>query len=91
MRRLFTIGVVSAALVGGGLWVHAQNPHVLPSPRVAPVPGQSAENVISGADFGFRIDSWAQDGTPVGKLVIRHEGKWVEIRIPATARRVSVK
>jgi hypothetical protein len=33
--------------------------------------------VLSGADVGFRVEG-RQGGTPVGRLVVRMDGKWVE-------------
>ena len=33
--------------------------------------------VLSGADLGFRVEG-RQGGTPVGQIVVRFEGKWVE-------------
>jgi hypothetical protein len=44
-------------------------PRPLPEPRV-----------VSGPDFGFRIES-EQGGVPVGKLVVRVNGKWIEARV----------
>ena len=41
----------------------------LPEPRV-----------VSGPDFGVRIEA-EQNGVPVGPLVVRINGKWVEARI----------
>jgi hypothetical protein len=91
MRRRLGIGVVLAiTLIGGGLWAHAQSPRVLPSPRVAPVPGQEPSTVLAGNDIGFRVDNWQGD-TPVGKLVVRHDGKWVEIKIPVEVTRLTAK
>jgi len=98
MRKWLGIGVISTALVvAGGIWVHAQNPHVLPSPptlpnpRLAPpIPIQPPPQIISGADIGFRVDAWDGD-TPTGKLVVRHEGKWVELRISPSARRLTAR
>ena len=46
--------------------VHLIQP--LPEPRV-----------ISGADFGFRIEG-DQNGTAVGTLVVRVNGKWIPAR-----------
>ena len=46
-------------------------------PRPLPEP-----KVVSGADFGFRVEA-DQKGTPVGKLVIRVDGKWIEARVAA--------
>jgi hypothetical protein len=34
------------------------------------------EQVISGDDVGFRIER-TQDGLPVGRVVIKVDGKWV--------------
>jgi hypothetical protein len=47
--------------------VYQMNP--LPEPRV-----------VSGPDFGVRIEA-EQNGVPVGPLVVRINGKWVEARI----------
>jgi hypothetical protein len=44
-------------------------PRPLPEPRI-----------VSGADFGFRIEA-DQRGTPVGKLVVRVDGKWIDVQI----------
>ena len=48
-----------------------RNAPTLPEPRIA-----------SGPDFGFRIEA-DQKGTPIGKLVIRVDGKWIEARVAA--------
>jgi hypothetical protein len=89
MCKWIGAGLVCAAiLTGGGLWAHAQqvpnNPRT--APNVVPPP-----QIISGADLGFRVDSWGADGTPVGRFVVRHGGEWVEVRVPATTRRLTVK
>jgi uncharacterized protein (DUF58 family) len=44
-------------------------PRPLPEPRV-----------VAGPDFGFRVEGDLR-GTPVGKLVVRIDGKWIEARI----------
>ena len=36
--------------------------------------------VVSGPDFGFRIEG-DQRGTPIGTLVVRIDGKWIEARV----------
>lgn len=68
--------VVAVAFAGGVLWAQPKN--VQPPPQI-----------ISGADFGFRVDSIAPDGTPSGKIVVRQSGQWVEVRLPTTARRLT--
>ena len=90
MRKWIGVGIVSAAVIGGGLWPHAQqagpnNPRVVPPLLVQP-PAQ----IISGADFGFRVDTVAPDGSLSGKIVVRQNGQWVEVRLTASARRIDV-
>jgi len=41
--------------------------------------------VVSGADVGFRIDHYNGE-TPVGELVVKHDGKWVAVQFGASAR-----
>ncbi len=40
------------------------------------------EKVVSGDDFGFRVVG-EQNGTLVGTLVIKANGKWIDARIVA--------
>jgi hypothetical protein len=42
--------------------------------------------VIAGPDVGFRVDHYNGD-TPVGELVVKHDGKWVPIEFAAMLRR----
>ena len=35
--------------------------------------------VVSGADLGFRIQGKNQNGEPLGRFVIRVDGKWVPV------------
>jgi len=70
--------ILIVAFAGGMLW--AQSKNVQPPPQV-----------ISGADFGFRVDSYSPDGTPVGHVVVRQNGEWVEVRVPVNARRLTTK
>ena len=87
MRQRIVVGVVVAAvLIGGGIWAEAQN-RVLPGPPSLSNPPQE---VISGADIGFRVDTWDGD-TPVGRIVVRHDGQWVDVRIPVTPRRLRAR
>ena len=49
--------------------------------QVFEMPRPLAEpRIVAGPDFGFRIES-DQGGIPVGKLVVRVDGKWVEARV----------
>ena len=70
--------IVSLAM----LWVlsvfvvaSAVKAQVFEVPRPLPEP-----KVVSGPDLGFRIEA-DQSGTPVGKLVVRVDGKWIEARL----------
>lgn len=49
------------------------------APQPAPRPGLEvpAQKFLSGDDIAFRIDGW-QGKTPVGTLVVRVNGQWVE-------------
>ncbi len=39
------------------------------------------QQVVSGANVGFRIER-TQDGIPVGHVVIRVNGRWVDTAVP---------
>jgi hypothetical protein len=34
--------------------------------------------VLSGSDIGYRIESYTSKGEPIGRLVVRIDGEWVE-------------
>jgi hypothetical protein len=50
-------------------------PQPLPEPKI-----------LSGPDVGFRVESDLR-GVPVGRLVVRIDGKWVEARIGSLGTR----
>src|SRR5437870_9191430 len=54
--------------------------------QMVPLP---APTVVSGNDLGFRIEG-TQGATPVGRLVVRRNGQWVEVTfgsgVPKIAR-----
>lgn len=68
------IVLVALALAVLGVWASAQ------APQQAPV-------VISGSDIGFQVES-QRGGTPVGKLVVRVDGRWVEVQFSTGVRRL---
>jgi len=84
-RWLAVAFVWIVTLVATGLWVHAQS-----NPRVVPLPGQFPNNeipqIISGADIGFRVDGWSKDGTPIGRIVVHQEGKWLDVTLSGRVR-----
>jgi len=67
--------VVAVAFAGGLL--RAQQKNTQPPPQI-----------ISGADFGFRVDAVAPDGTLNGKIVVRQNGQWVEVVLTGGVRRL---
>ena len=42
--------------------------------------------VISGSDFGFLVERVGRDGAPIGRVVVRVEGKWVDPQIAPAMR-----
>jgi len=93
MRKWIGIAAIWAmTIVGTGFWAHAQsNPRVLPAPRPAPNNDNEIPTIISGNDIGFRLDGWNKDGTPVGRIVVHQEGKWVDVTLSGRVRPLSSK
>jgi len=83
MRKYFAAALVFATVFIAGFWAHAQVivPQVPPPP-----PGPKVLNVVS--DVGFWVDHWEGD-TPVGRWVIRNEGRWVEPKTMGGVRRLT--
>jgi hypothetical protein len=44
----------------------------------AQAPSRPEPRVISGSDIGYRIERTDRTGKPVGTIVVRIDGKWVE-------------
>jgi len=42
--------------------------------------------VLSGSDVGFRVDSRDRNGVPVGALMVKVDGEWVEARFSPVIR-----
>jgi hypothetical protein len=70
MSRRTWVAVVLASLLS------AVSGALLAQPKV-----QSTNEpvVLSGPDFGFRVESYER-GKPIGTLVVRLNGRWVEPR-----------
>jgi hypothetical protein len=66
--RVVLVVIWLASLAGVGVWAQAQSQQQQ----------QQEQRVISGSDLGFRVERIERDGTPIGKLVVRANGKWVE-------------
>jgi hypothetical protein len=66
LRRVAVLGILwSLSVVGAATIAMAQAPETVP-----PI-------VVSGNDVGFRIEG-QRGQTPVGKIVVRIDGQWVE-------------
>ena len=50
--------------------------------------GGGDPKVISGSDFGFMVENVERDGTPIGRFVVRVDGKWVTPHASGMVRRV---
>jgi hypothetical protein len=74
IRRLIWVFVVVLIALTGA-WTYAQSLQVTP---VTPT-------VVSGPDLGFRVVG-NRGGTPVGTLVIKMNGQWVEVEIGGDGR-----
>jgi hypothetical protein len=66
--RIVLVAIWLASLAAVGLW--------------AQTPPRSQQMVISGSDLGFRVDR-QQGNAPVGRLVVRVNGQWVEAQFAA--------
>lgn len=80
-KRVGLVVLWAASIVAVGAWAQAP---------VAPAPSPQASTVISGNDLGFRVDRRKGD-TPVGTLVARVNGQWVEVEFTAGMKLLTVK
>ena len=79
-RHVVLIAVVIAVVSLAATWGYAQ------AIAIQPVPPQ----VLSGPDVGFRIEG-QRAGVPVGTLVVRINGEWVEAEFGVVTRRLTTK
>lgn len=93
MRKWIAIGLVwVVTVVATGLWAHAQsNPRIVPPPRPPQTPDTEIPVIISGNDLGFRVEGWNRDGTPIGRIVVHQEGKWLEVTLSGRVRPLAAK
>lgn len=84
-NRIGLVALWAASIVGAGAWARAQ----AQAPAGQP-PSLQAPTVISGSDLGFRIDSRKGD-TPVGTLVVRVNGQWIEVDFAMAVKRLTAR
>jgi hypothetical protein len=71
--RIGLLVLLCVGLVGTAIGLRGQA-------QVAPVPlGGPDARIISGDDFGFRIDGRGPDGRLTGTLMVRIQGQWMPI------------
>ena len=76
--------LVAVLLVAAGALTFAQK---VKPPEFGTPPSKAGRNaspvILSGEDIGFRVDA-TRNGVPVGVLVVRVNGKWVEAQAQPT-------
>jgi hypothetical protein len=72
-RRAALVIVWALSLIGVGAWARAEGQQQQP-----PVITLGPE-VVSGENLGFRVHR-VQGDTRIGRLVVRVDGKWVEVQ-----------
>lgn len=86
-QRLTLLAVAASVLILLAIAARAQSRgDIIPPPGLTP----AAPNVVSGSDFGFRIDGMKGD-TPVGAFVIRRNGQWVQVELGAGVQRLTLR
>ena len=73
--KLLVVAVVFGTGLMAGRWALAQAPAQTPT-------------IISGSDLGFRVDQH-RGNTPVGTLVVRVNGQWVEAEFSVGIKRIT--
>jgi hypothetical protein len=81
VRRLVVACCFGIALLAIGTWAYGQSWG--PVQSVTPT-------VVSGNDIGFRIEGVRGD-TPIGTLVIRVKGQWVETDFGSGVQKLTAK
>ena len=78
MKRTVVLLVVALIAITS-VWVAAQ---AIGAQKVDP------PIILSGSDVGFRVEAW-RGSTPIGQVVVRIDGKWVEADFGGGPRRIS--
>jgi hypothetical protein len=74
--RVVLVVIWLASLVGVGVWAQTE----------------PQQQVISGSDVGFRVERQdRRDGHPIGRLIVRMNGKWVEAGFAVGVAKVGTK
>jgi hypothetical protein len=71
MLSLVAVGAIASVLTSA----QVRPPLALGEPQ----PITEGTTILTGSDIGFRVER-TQDGVPIGTLVVRVDGRWVEAR-----------
>ena len=63
MNRIFVLWLLSLLAVSG---------------LASTLTAQAHQTILSGSDLGFRVERMGTSGQPVGTLMVRVNGKWME-------------
>jgi hypothetical protein len=86
MRKVIVWAIL---ILAAGMWGYAQTPTPQLELRVQGGPTQPP-TIITGTDLGFRIDG-RRGNTPIGRIVIRVNGEWVEVEDPMAVKRLTAR
>jgi hypothetical protein len=79
MRRSIILWILSLALTAG-----------IASVVTAQVNRSTTPEIVTGGDLGFRVEGTDyRTGKPVGRIVIRRNGEWVDVGDVVDARRAT--
>jgi len=80
------IGISAAGVLGYAQGQKTKPPVFQTRPDVP----LTAPTILSGPDIGFRVESWRGD-TPIGKLIVKVDGKWVEVEFASGFKRTTTR
>jgi hypothetical protein len=87
MSKLIASTCILAALFMAG--VLAQTTPTAITQIITVIP-QPVPTVIVGADLGFRVEGH-RGTTPVGRLVVRIDGQWIEVEDAIVAKKITTR
>ena len=88
-KRAVAVAIwLSMSAVGSVGYSQAQVPLPPRQPRFPPSAQAPEATILSGNDVGFRIDGWKGDA-PIGTLLVRVNGQWLEAQQSMQLKRLT--
>ena len=87
IRRSSTACLVAIGLLAAGAWGYAQSAQ---KAQAIGTQRMTSPVVISGNDVGFRMEG-RKGNTPVGRLVVRIDGQWLDVESVWSAKPITSK